>query len=78
MTRTTRIALAVVVVLAATAGTAAAAPAAQHVDAATERAPADGEGPPGFLGDLLDRVVPDFVGDLLDALPVPEFLKDLF
>ncbi|SHG71915.1 hypothetical protein [Halobaculum gomorrense] len=43
-----------------------------------EAGPSGDAGPPGFVGGLLDSVVPDFVSDLIGSLPVPDFLKSLF
>lgn len=78
MTRRITTVLAVLAVLALVVSAAAATPASAQPSDDADRGPGDGEGPPGFVGDLLSDVVPDFVGDLLDALPVPDFLKNLF
>lgn len=78
MTRRITAVLAVLAVLALVTSAAAATPVAALPADQADSGPGEGEGPPGFLGDLLDDVVPDFVADLLDALPVPEFLKNLF
>lgn len=78
MTRRITTVFAVLAVLALVAGAAAATPAAAQPSDQTGDGPAEGGGPPDFVGDLLSDVVPDFVSDLLEALPVPEFLKNLF
>lgn len=75
MKRICSIALVVLVLVAFVATPVAAVPGQADE---TDRGPSEDAGPPDFLGSLLDNVVPDFVGELLDALPVPDFLKDLF
>lgn len=80
MTRRTTL-FAVLAALALVATAVAATPiAAQPADQSdgADRGPADGQGPPDFLGDRLGDVVPDFVADLLGSLSVPEFLTGLF
>lgn len=78
---TTRLAILVVAVtvLVTLVGGIGAAHTGEHSDECknADQGPAEGQGPPGFVGSLVGGVV-GFLGDLFSALPVPGFVKGFF
>ncbi|NHX37338.1 MULTISPECIES: hypothetical protein [Halolamina] len=66
--------LSVVAMPAAAAPGAVDGPAEQVNDCENAENGPDGDGPPGFVADL----VPDFVSGLMGDLPVPNFVKSAF
>lgn len=66
--------LSVVAMPAAAAPGAATGPTEQVDDCENAENGPDGQGPPGFVADL----VPDFLSGLMSDLPVPNFVKAAF